>query len=79
MMGEFQSTDYGGVKVTRFTRKGTVDYAKLCKEQGVTADVLESYRKKETWQSRVSLSDDEVLNSEMIGNTSEPVKTGGYF
>ena len=79
MMGEFQATDYGGVKVSRFSRKGSIDYPKFCKEQGIDADALEAYRKKESWQSRVTLSKDETLNAVAIGNESTPVTSSGYF
>ncbi|SEG88392.1 YqaJ viral recombinase family nuclease [Marinobacterium lutimaris] len=79
MMGDFQSTDYAGVKVTRFTRQGSIDYAKYCKELGIGTDVLEPYRKKPTWQSRVTLSADELLNAEAIGNQSMPADQGGKY
>lgn len=79
MMGDFCTTDYGGVKVTRFARKGSIDYAKFCKEQGIDAEVLEPYRKKETWQSRVTLSGDAMLNAQAIGNESKPTDNGGSY
>ncbi len=79
MMGDFYTTDYAGVKVTRFARQGSIDYAKYCKELGIGADVLEPYRKKATWQSRVTVSADELLNADVIGNESKPADSGGKY
>lgn len=79
MMGDFQNADYGGLKVTRFERKGTIDYSKFIKTLEVDEQTLEGYRKKSSWQSRVTLSEkDKVINEEIIGNESSPTQAG-YF
>lgn len=79
MMGDFQTTDYGGIKVTRFSRQGSIDYSKFIKSKGIDKADLEAFRKKETWQSRVTVSKGEMLVEEVIGNEAVPTTTSGFF
>tara|TARA_R110002167_G_scaffold204404_1_gene408448 strand:+ start:12196 stop:13215 length:1020 start_codon:yes stop_codon:yes gene_type:complete len=64
-MGEFMSTDVGGVKVSRFEKKGTVDYKQLLKDKFPDEDVdsmIEKYRKEPRAESRFTLSEDDLVN-----------------
>lgn len=59
-MGSFYKADYAGVTITRYITKGAVDYLKLlsdyCPE--LTEESLDSYRKKSTLRTRVSVKED---------------------
>lgn len=80
MMGDFCTTDYAGVKVTRFTKKGLIDYKKLLAEHNISPEEQEKFRKQGAWQSRVTLSEkDKVLNTDVIGNETKPTQGAGYF
>jgi putative phage-type endonuclease len=65
LMGPFMQADIGGVKVTRFTKKGSIDYAKFLESLFPTTnldDELESFRKTSREECRFSKSEDELVN-----------------
>jgi putative phage-type endonuclease len=66
LMGPFMQADLGGVKVTRFVKKGNVDYVAFINDNycpsGVTDDELDPYRKTSREESRFSISEDELVN-----------------
>ena len=74
LMGPFMQADVGGVKVTRYTKKGSVDYGKFLKDKFPNEDVspeLELYRKSSRDETRFSMSEDELVNpadDEVISN-----------
>lgn len=79
-MGQFMSTDTGGVKITRFRKNGNIDYQSFL--QGMfpyeTFDtVLEGYRKPSREEMRLSLSEDELVNPDEFVVVTE-IKAG-YF
>ena len=66
-MGDFLNSEFGGVKVTKFSRQGAIDYKKFLKDKfrdEDLTDVLEPYRKASSDQVRVSKSEDELVNRE---------------
>jgi putative phage-type endonuclease len=74
IMGPFMQADVGGVKVTRYTKKGSVDYGKFLKDKLLNEDVsseLEVYRKASRDEVRFSMSEDELVNP----NANEVVST----
>lgn len=66
-MGDFMQSDFNGIKVTRFEKQGIVDYKNFLKakfpDQDLTAE-LELFRKSSSLQSRISKSDDGLVNVE---------------
>lgn len=80
LMGPFMQADIGGVKVTRFMKKGSIDYASFLKDKFPDEDVsqeLESYRKSSREESRFSKSEDELVNAD-VGDVVTTVKAA-YF
>ena len=68
LMGPFMQADIGGVKVTRFIKKGSIDYTAYLKDSFPDKDVsdeLESYRRASREESRFSKSEDELINSDV--------------
>lgn len=59
IMGTFCRGDYAGVALTRYEKKGSIDYKNLIADllPGVDEVVLEKYRKKPSIQSRVTVTD----------------------
>mgnify|MGYP007055478155 FL=1 len=75
-MGDFKLADYAGVKVTRFEKRGTIDYAALIEALGIEEAVLERYRKPSVKDVRVSTSKNGVINEGVVGNTIERSRAG---
>lgn len=66
-MGNFKLADLSGVKITRFEKAGTIDYKKFLETKfsdQFVSDELESFRRLPSFQSRFSLSNDELINAE---------------
>lgn len=81
LMGPFMQADIGGVKISRFFKKGNVDYTAFIKDKycpgGVCEADLDPYRKSSREESRFSFSEDELVNldvSEVISSVMP-----GYF
>jgi len=80
LMGPFMQADIGGVKVTRFMKKGSIDYGKYLSTKFPNIDLddeLESYRKDSREESRFSKSEDELVNAD-VGEVVTTVKAA-YF
>lgn len=80
LMGPFMQADIGGVKVTRFMKKGSIDYGAYLKNAFPDKDlteVLESYRKASSEEARFSRSEDELVNAD-VGDVVTTVKSA-YF
>ncbi|MCG8612003.1 MAG: YqaJ viral recombinase family protein [Pseudomonadales bacterium] len=68
LMGPFMQADMGGVKVSRFKKKGSIDYMAYLNETFPDKDLtdeLESYRKASREESRFSRSEDELVNADV--------------
>ena len=67
LMGPYYLADIGGVKVSRFTKQGSIDYKSFLKDkfpgQDLT-DELENYRKASREETRFTKSSDELVNRE---------------
>ena len=77
LMGPFMQVDIGGVKVTRFMKKGSIDYTAYLKDTFPDKDLtdeLESYRKASREESRFSRSKDELVNAD-VGDVVTSVKS----
>lgn len=64
-MGQFLSADTGGVKITRFSKSGGIDYPAFLKDKFPGQDLdalLESYRKSSREEARFTMSEDELVN-----------------
>ena len=80
LMGPFMHADIGGVKVTRYSKKGSIDYASYLKDTFPDKDVtddLENYRRATRDETRFSKSEDELVNRE-VGEVITSVKAS-YF
>lgn len=79
LMGEFKNSDVGGVKVSRFTKKGSIDYSKFLEDwfPRLNLKELEEYRKADRHEARFTLSEDELVNMEakQVFTSVKP----GYF
>jgi putative phage-type endonuclease len=67
LMGEFKNTDVSGVKISRFIKKGSVDYQSFLKEYFPKLDIdalTDDYRKPGRSECRFTLSEDELVNME---------------
>jgi len=67
LMGDFLSADFGGVKITRFKKQGSIDYKKFLGDRFPKdnfVDELENYRKESSIQTRFTSSNDELVNPE---------------
>lgn len=79
-MGPFMQADIGGVKVTRYIKKGSIDYMTFLNDEFPGKDMskkLESYRKTSREESRFSRSEDELVNLD-VGEVVTTVKAA-YF
>jgi len=80
LMGPYMHADVGGVKVTRYTKKGNVNYNDYLKDVFPDKDVsneLESYRRPSRNEIRFSMSEDELVNA-YVGEVVTKVKAS-YF
>lgn len=77
-MGEYLLADYAGVKITRFSKKGTVDWTKLQKALEIPQDTVEEFRKPDRMESRLTLSKNQVINESVIGNEAKATKVGKF-
>lgn len=80
LMGEFKNSDVAGVKVSRFTKKGSIDYKRFLGEFFPKLDVdalADDYRKPNRDECRFTLSEDELVNME-VKEVITSVKPG-YF
>lgn len=80
LMGEFKYSDVAGVKVSRFTKKGSIDYQRFLEEFFPKLDIealVETYRKPSRNECRFTMSEDELVNMEVkdVITTVKP----GYF
>ncbi|UZE97258.1 lambda-exonuclease family protein [Alkalimarinus alittae] len=67
LMGPYYQADIGGVKVSRFTKQGGIDYKEFLKDKFPGQDLsdeLESYRKLSREETRFTRSSDELVNRE---------------
>jgi putative phage-type endonuclease len=80
IMGEFRQADVGGLKVTRFSRKGTIDYTGFLKATMPEMDPmdLEPFRKASSEEARFSKSEDELVNRTEVKGVITPIKSA-YF
>jgi len=67
LMGPFMQADFGGVKISRFTKKGSVDYSAFMADwfPKLDAHVLDEYRKASRDESRFTMSEDELVNTDV--------------
>jgi len=77
-MGDYLLTDYAGVKITRFYKKGSVDWAKLQKAMEIPQDKVEAFRKPDRMEARLTLSKNQVINEDVIGNDVKATKVGNF-
>ena len=83
LMGPFMQADMAGVKVTRYMKKGSIDYKTYLKDMFPDKEVediedeLESYRKSSREESRFSKSEDELINMD-VNDVVTNVRSG-YF
>jgi len=54
LMGAFMHAEAGGLKVTRFNVRGTVDYEKLLSDKGISLEECERYRKPGSERCKVT-------------------------
>jgi len=67
LMGPFMQADNSGVKVSRFSKRGSINYAKFLKDKFPDQEFeaeLESYRAASRDESRFTMSEDELVNTE---------------
>ncbi len=67
LMGQYQQADHSGVKISRFTKQGSVDYQTFLQEKYPDEDFdneLESYRRKSRSEARFTLSGDQLVNED---------------
>lgn len=78
-MGPYMNADVGGVKVSRFEKKGAVDYKKYLEENYPDHDPsdLDKYRRDSQDAARFTSSKDELVNIEM--GQLETVIKSAYF
>jgi putative phage-type endonuclease len=65
LMGPFMQADVGGAKVTRYKKKGSIDYEAYLEDAFPGTDfkpILESYRKASREEARFSRSEDQLVN-----------------
>lgn len=60
MMGAFRKADAYGLKVSRSTYRGNVDYARLLADQGIDSDTVERYRKASSERTTITVDFDRV-------------------
>ena len=77
-MGDYLLADYAGVKITRFSKKGTVDWSKLQKALDIPQCTVEEFRKPDRMESRLTLSKNLVINESVIGNEAKATKVGNF-
>ena len=67
LMGEYLHADHSGVKISRFTKQGSIDYQSFLREQFPDENFdseLENYRKASRDEARFTLSGDELVNED---------------
>lgn len=67
LMGQYMQADHSGVKISRFTKLGSIDYQAFLKEKFPDEyfdDALENYRKAPRDEVRFTLSGDELVNED---------------
>ena len=82
MMGNYRTTDYAGIKVTQFTKQGSIDHAAYHAAKGTDPAELENFRRAATTETRFTASkENKVLNADEIGNEAiqAPKKRGAIF
>ena len=57
LMGEHKLAQFAGIRITRSTRAGGVDWKALCAEKGITAEELKPFKKADVSTVRVSIVD----------------------
>jgi len=80
LMGPFMQADVSGVKITRYNKKGSIDYQSYLKDvlpDRKVVDELESYRKTPREEVRFSRSEDDLVNVD-VDDVVTNVKSG-YF
>lgn len=80
LMGPFRQADFGGVKITRYIKRGSIDYPAYLKDvfpDKEIDDELEVYRKSAREEVRFYRSEDELVNMS-VDDVITSVKSG-YF
>ena len=70
-MGDFKKMKYAGISVTTFTKSGNVDWPALAKAEGIDEAVIESHRKADRKETRVSIPKTQEINEDVVGNESK--------
>lgn len=60
MMGEFRKADAHGLRITRSTKRGSVDYASLLRDHAIGDDVVEGYRRAPSECTTITVQFDRV-------------------
>lgn len=77
MLGDRDKIQGGGVTVTRFDKKGSVDYAKMVKDMKIDESVVESYRKAGSSNNfRVTETDKAPVPEPVIQKSTASVPEG---
>ena len=80
LMGPFMQADVSGVKISRFSKQGNIDYKAFLKGNFPNddfSDELEGYRKSSRMEARFSKSEDDLINPD-VGEVITSVKAA-YF
>lgn len=88
LMGDFSKGEFAGVSITRYLKKGAIDYDKFITEriEDINRDMLESYRREGSTQCRVTVTDHsmprEIIDPEIqkyLCDFSENDTENSYF
>lgn len=78
MMGEFLMADAEHLAVTRYARKGTVDYKRLLKENKIEVD-LDQYRKRSAEGVRITIHEEAGISLHFGPRKEEEKKNNEWF
>ncbi|GBE49173.1 YqaJ-like viral recombinase domain protein [bacterium BMS3Bbin13] len=78
MMGEFLMADAEHLAVTRYARKGTVDYKRLLKENKIEVD-LDQYRKRSAEGVRITIHEEAGISLHFGPREEEEKKNNEWF
>ena len=62
LMGEASSADHDGIRITRYSAKGPIDYPRLVRDQGLHPAFIESFRKATSIRYRVTLAETDRIS-----------------
>jgi len=75
ILGDYKSTDYGGLKITHSERKGSIDWQAAAKAKGVTDEEAEACRRPPSDLYTFTASKEgKLLDADAIGNEATPPK-----